>query len=310
MEKIPNRNSILWKYQKPVIVYYHMTSEKIRPYYPHGTINPDNFRDQIRVLKKSFDIISLPEAIEREQSNKSLENNLLITVDDGFAECYSVIAPFFVEEKVPATFFLIANCINSRNMMWQHQLQYLQQTLPVKKRNDIIQEFLNKSSNKSNLLELANQWNLNEKDKFAEQIWNLSGNESLTGWLQTQQPYLTTQQIKKLVNAGFSIGSHSATHPSCDKLNFDELHTEIVESCNSIGKEIGAEVKYFSYPFGRRAKKEFENKILESSNIECLIAGKPHLLGKTKFPFWEAYNFERKKSKLLWHLLLNSFDAR
>jgi peptidoglycan/xylan/chitin deacetylase (PgdA/CDA1 family) len=312
MKKIPSPNSILWKYQNPVIVYYHMVSKKMYPYYPHGSIKPTDFREQIKYLKKTFNIISLPEAVERASSNNLLKNNLVLTIDDGFAECYSVIAPILTEENIPATFFLIDNCIDNENMMWLHQLEYLQQTLSTEKRNAVVQQFSNKinsnSDSVSEFLELSKKWTMKDKDKFAEMIWNLALDESNSEWMQKHQPYLTIRQIQELINTGFSIGSHSATHPSCDKLNFDELQTEIVDSCRSIGKKIGTEIKYFSYPFGRRAKREIEYQILENSNLECLIGGKPRLFRKNTLPFWEAYNYERNNSNLLYHLFVNSFS--
>ena len=314
MKKIINKNSLIWKYQNPAIIYFHMISEKVHPYYPHDTINPDDFRDQIKFLKKHFNIISLPEAIEREESNNSPKNSLVLTIDDGFKECYSVIAPILKEEKIPATFYLIEDCIDNRNMMWLHQLEYLQQTLSEERKNDVIKAFLNKTNNNSksysNIPEIAKEWNMKDKDKFTDIIWNLSVKESNSEWLQQHQPYMSTQQIQELISAGFTIGSHSASHPSCDLLNFYELEDEIIGSCKRISDKLGIEIKYFSYPFGRRARREFENRILEESNIQCLIGGKPRLFRKDTFPFWEAYNFERNNSTLLYHLLVNSFSFK
>lgn len=312
--KIPIRNSILWKYQNPVIVYYHIVSEKVHSYYPYGVINPDDFHVQMKNLKRRFNIISLPEAIERASSNNSLKNCLVLTIDDGFKECYSVIAPILTDEKLPATFFLIENCIDNKNMMWLHQLEYLQQTLLIEKRIEVSQQFLHQigqnSKPDSNLLELSKKWNMKDKDKLTKILWDIAFEQSNAEWLKQYQPYMTNQQIQKLINAGFNIGSHSASHPSCDQLDYDELHNEILWSCKSIGDKLGIEIMYFSYPFGRRANKKFENKILENSNIKCLIGGKPRLFRKKTFPFWEAYNFERNKSNLLYHLLVNSFSGK
>ena len=314
MNKIPNKNSILWKYQTPVIVYYHMVSDNIHPYYPYGSINPIEFQEQIKNLKKFFTIISLPEAIERNKSNNQIRNSLVLTIDDGFSECYSVIAPILEEEKIPATFFLIDNCIDNKNMVWIHKLEYLNQTITNEKQINIIKQFVNHTHNNYNsasgFMELSKQWSMTEKDAYVEMIWELSEHESIEEWLQKHQPYLITQQIKELINAGFSIGSHSATHSSCDKLDFGELQNEIMDSCNSISKKIGREVKYFSYPFGRRAKRKYEQKILENSDIECLIGGKPRFFRKNTLPFWEAFNFERKYSNLLYHLFVNSISLK
>ncbi len=305
---------MLWNYQNPVIIYYHMVSEKVHPYYPQDAISPIEFKEQIKTLKRVFNIISLPEAIERANSNNSIKNSLVLTIDDGFAECHSTIAPILTEEKIPATFFLIESCIDNNKMMWLHQLEYLQQTLPLEKRNSVIQQFLKETNGNSNsysdIITLSKNWAMKDKDSFTKIIWNLAMDESNSERLQKHQPYLTTQQILELANSGFLVGSHSSTHPLCDKLNYDELYKEIVESCESIGKKIGTEIKYFSYPFGRRAERVHENKILANSSLECLIGGKPRLLRKNTFPFWEAYNFERNKSNLLFHLVVNSLSLK
>ena len=311
MNQIINKNSVLWKYQNPVIIYYHMISEKVHPYYPHGAISPNEFKEQIKNLKRVFNIISLPEAIERANSNNSIKNSLVLTIDDGFKECFSIIAPILNDEKVAATFFLINNCIDNSKMMWQHQLEYLQQTLSAEKLFAATKYFLNQIDDSSNpassLPELSKKWEMKDKDKFTKLLWDIAFEQSNSEWLQQHQPYMSTQQIQELISAGFTIGSHSTTHPYCDQINFDELQNEIVGSCNSIGDKLGIEIKHFSYPFGRRAKKKNENRIIETSNIQCLIGGKPRLFRKNTFPLWEAYNFERDKSKLLYHLLVNSF---
>ena len=312
MNKIPNQNSIIWKHQNPAIIYYHMVSEKVHSYYPKVAINPDDFSEQIKNLNKNFTIISLPEAIELASLNKSFKNSLVLTVDDGFAECYSVIAPILKEENIPATFFLIENCIDNKNMMWLHQLEYLQQTLSSEKLNTVIKQFSNQINDNSHstfdFLKLSKKWAMKDRDKFIELIWNIAMDESKSEWLQKHQPYLSSLQIQELINSGFNIGSHSASHPSCDQLSYNELQKEIVGSCENIGDKLGIEIKYFSYPFGRRANKKYETRILETSNIQCLIGGKPRLFRKNTFPRWEAYNFERNKSNLLYHLLVNSFS--
>ena len=64
-------------------------SDKIHPYYPSGSIQPNDFREQIKILKNNFNIISLSEAIERTKSKNQIKNSLVLTIDDGFAECYS-----------------------------------------------------------------------------------------------------------------------------------------------------------------------------------------------------------------------------
>jgi peptidoglycan/xylan/chitin deacetylase (PgdA/CDA1 family) len=63
--------------------------------------------------------------------------------------------------------------------------------------------------------------------------------------------YLTVDQIKEMIAAGWEVGSHSLTHP----LNFmtlspAQLRAEIVDSRKRLGALLGVPVLTFAYPFG------------------------------------------------------------
>ena len=109
------------------IVYYHMVSDRNHAYYFNDkSISVDQFVKQIGILKKFFDVISLNEALMMLKSGQPLFNKLVITFDDGFRECSTVVAPILLEESVTATFFLIGNCLNNNDLMWRNKLLILQ----------------------------------------------------------------------------------------------------------------------------------------------------------------------------------------
>lgn len=64
--------------------------------------------------------------------------------------------------------------------------------------------------------------------------------------------YLNWNQIKELVKMGFTIGSHSVSHPQDLKKLYDEgLHYEIQNSKDMLETALGIPVKSFCYPRGR-----------------------------------------------------------
>ena len=64
--------------------------------------------------------------------------------------------------------------------------------------------------------------------------------------------YLTWDDIKKLKERGFSIGSHTMSHPSDLKKLFDEeLHYEIQNSKDLLESALGGHTESFCYPCGR-----------------------------------------------------------
>lgn len=67
----------------------------------------------------------------------------------------------------------------------------------------------------------------------------------------TGRDFLSKDDILRLIEAGWEIGSHSATHANMDRLNDDGIAEEIVKSRESLEKELGISIKYFAYPKGK-----------------------------------------------------------
>jgi peptidoglycan/xylan/chitin deacetylase (PgdA/CDA1 family) len=77
----------------------------------------------------------------------------------------------------------------------------------------------------------------------------------VTGKLDSEDPadrgkFLTWKGVKDLVDAGFSIGSHTSTHRSLRGLKRCEALEELLESRNRIAQETGVEPKGLAYPYG------------------------------------------------------------
>lgn len=64
-------------------------------------------------------------------------------------------------------------------------------------------------------------------------------------------PLLNWDQIKKLLQAGFSIGSHTVSHPDLSQLSRDNVWYEVSQSRKSLEQTLGAPVQTFCYPYGK-----------------------------------------------------------
>lgn len=64
-------------------------------------------------------------------------------------------------------------------------------------------------------------------------------------------PFLDRRQLKTLIEKGWAVGSHSATHPYFAALKGDGIVREVTESKKDIEKAIGGKVKYMAFPRGR-----------------------------------------------------------
>lgn len=65
-----------------------------------------------------------------------------------------------------------------------------------------------------------------------------------------QRPMLSWPQLRELVHAGITIGSHGRTHRPLDELRPVELTTEIETSRSELEEELQTPVDLFAYPHG------------------------------------------------------------
>lgn len=63
--------------------------------------------------------------------------------------------------------------------------------------------------------------------------------------------HLTWTQIKTLVDAGWEIGSHTATHSDLVGLSSDRVEQELSRSKELLSRQIDRPVHFLSYPFNR-----------------------------------------------------------
>jgi len=250
------------------IVYYHMVSKNDYPFYfDNKAISVDEFREQILFFKKHYDIISLSDAIEFAKKGSSLKRKLVITFDDGFTDNYTVAAPILGELNCSATFFLIGNCIDNKDLMWRNKLLLIQKVDEA-----VLKKGLEKAVNQYDLSLKGYQnlmsWSyvsipMSKKDKIVNSLWESTMDISIEEYLSEQQPYMTSQQINELNNEGFEFGSHSMSHPIFSRLTYEEFRDEILNSKNKIEQLIHKKINTFTYPFGQKPSLAFEKRLLE-----------------------------------------------
>jgi len=291
----------LWKFFSYIgadslrIVYYHLVTEVEHPYSFDNSISPAIFKEQVKFLKSKYEIISLPEAVERVKKGDSVRNCLTITFDDGFVECSSIIAPILQDYGLTATFFLITNTIDNKDLMWRNKLLYIQNTVSDQVKMNLIDKFA-RSDHIDSVLKLGDEWSMNEKDDLASELWNESGLIPLDKWLDKNKPYMSKHQIEELLNNGFSIGSHSKSHPRCNLLSYEEYEEELIGSAKEIEKKFSIPVNLFSYPFGNRAKREYEESIGEKGRFDCLLGIEDNLSNINNPLYWERHCLETTDS--------------
>ncbi len=62
--------------------------------------------------------------------------------------------------------------------------------------------------------------------------------------------HLNARQLSMLVDLGWEIGLHGASHGDLTRMNADQLQEEIIGGRDALEKTLGIKITNFSYPFG------------------------------------------------------------
>jgi peptidoglycan/xylan/chitin deacetylase (PgdA/CDA1 family) len=212
-----------------VLPFYHAVSDKTPLHFKHlyEPRSIKQFKEDLDFFLKFYKPIELKELIRLNKENKPLKNNYFhITFDDGLSEFYDVAAPILKAKGIPATVFLNSDFIDNEKLFYRFKASILIEKIVAKGLIDITY------SDRITLDNIAEENNID----FGE-------------YLKKEQPYLSSNQIKELIQQGFTFGAHSKNHPLFKKLNLEEQIIQTKESIDTITNQFNLDYKVFSFPF-------------------------------------------------------------
>jgi peptidoglycan/xylan/chitin deacetylase (PgdA/CDA1 family) len=241
--------------QRLILPSYHLVSDSYLPHivnlYKYRNI--DSFNADLDFLMKYYKPIELFNLIKLiKNRTEPSSNSFFLSFDDGMKEFYHIISPILLEKGIPATCFLNSAFIDNKDMFFRYKAS-------------ILIELLNKVNRKSKEWEVLKSWfsdnNLpilnyksvllntgyNKKSKMDELAAIL--NFSFRDYLAKDQPYMTSRQIRELIEKGFTFGAHSIDHPEYRYLKFNEQIRQTQESINQIAGKFNLNYRVFSFPF-------------------------------------------------------------
>ena len=235
-------------------LFYHLVSEHAIAHTAHlYSYRPTHlFEQDLLTLKNSFHVISYDDLINCYSSRKKLPpKSVILSFDDGFAECFSVVRPLLLKHNLPCTFFLATDFIDNRAMYYRNKVSLCISRIYELPQSETKQEFtkLNHAF-KINIVSTAAfiQWIKSITDEQdISNVCNILG-INIEQYLETNSPYLTSQQIRTMVTEGFTFGAHSRRHHKLNQLEEVDVVDEIVGSCQVIYDKIGQEPVPFSFP--------------------------------------------------------------
>jgi peptidoglycan/xylan/chitin deacetylase (PgdA/CDA1 family) len=238
------------------LVYHTITPEPLdhlRFIYPAKT--PAMFEADLVYLKENFLVISYPDYLAMARGEvPGAPNTVLITFDDGYRECRTTIGPLLEKYRLPGIFFVTTDFLDNRVLFYRNKYSLCVARIQATSPEEI-----------AALLPIINaQFGQDLHDSHTLQRWLRSLNfaqESILDeicalldvdverYLQNQQPYMTSEDVRRLAAAGHTIGAHSRRHPKLNSLSEDAQAEEILESCRAVQGLTGQDQVPFAFPF-------------------------------------------------------------
>jgi len=273
--------------QKLILPFYHAISDKDCPHIKHlySVKGRQAFIDDLDFLLKYYRPIGYPEFRSLKLNNEQpKEPSFLLTFDDGLSEYHDVIAPILLEKGIPAICFLNSGFVDNKNLFYRYKASLLVDEI---KKEPRLKEKLSSVFNNGKYI-VQNILSVNYQNKsILDEIAGLIGFD-FKKFLAESKPYLSSDQIRSLINQGFHFGAHSIDHPRYAYLGLEEQLRQTKESMQFIQEQFSLDYKLFSFPFADdQVSSQFFTKIQEAGIADFTFG----TAGQKKDPIFN--NFQR-----------------
>ncbi|MCG5501068.1 polysaccharide deacetylase family protein [Ectothiorhodospira sp. B14B] len=233
------------------ILIFHQVLSEPDPFRPEA-LDAETFHWQIALLAEHFNLLSLPEAMERLRQGTLPPKAACVTFDDGYADNANVALPILLKHRVPATFFISTGYLDG-GRMWHDtviEAMRLMETDLLDLSDSLGQRFLSgtiheKRRSTRRLIALLKNLDPSDRDALIDQII-----EPVSSVLPTDL-MMTSEQVRMMHKSGMTMGCHTVTHPIFTTVRMDTVRQEIQQGRAELESLLDEPVTLFAYPNGR-----------------------------------------------------------
>ncbi len=238
----------------------------------HGGIGLARFQEQVEAIKSIFTVVS-PEAgmsSLAHKGNDSIGGNdgvypLLFTFDDGYLNNLDYAAPILKKANLTGVFFVTTGELGTDRFLWPDEVVERILATPNGPFTMAMPDGTEKSyclSDHHSRLEVAftlKRWlkglSYREFTHSLEQLRQRTGGSTLIHHDGTR--LLNWDGVRRLVQLGMHVGSHSSRHLILSRLPDDDLSWDLAASQEALRHNLGADSKFIAYPNGHRDDFDF-----------------------------------------------------
>lgn len=276
----------IFRMKTPVFLpFYHVVSDEKLAHvhnYPYRSVA--EFEKELEFFLTNFKPVSLEELLVNQ--NKS-RNVFHLSFDDGLRQCAEIIAPVLLKKGIPATFFVNTGFVDNKQLFHKYKASLIFNKLNVTK-NIKAKKILADNGLTGNTI-LKVEMNQNTLLDEVADILKIDFKE----FLKNEKPYMTTAQICKMQQDGFTVGAHSVDHPEFYRISDNQIIEQVKESMQWITETLNPKIKAFSFPFTDDGVAENVLKIIHKEKICDITFG----TAGVKYDSWKNH-FQRYPAEL------------
>jgi peptidoglycan/xylan/chitin deacetylase (PgdA/CDA1 family) len=213
-----------------IFLYHRVSPQEDSSYTP---TDPALFELHCQLIKRHFSVLALGDFIDRYASQKSLRSCCAITFDDGYRDFLDFAYPVLLRHQLPATHFLVTECVLSGRPTWNLRLNRLLAHDNVGRFNE------RRVAAKSQL----------ERLSLAERESWLSSKEKTIG-LPVLPAMLLQEDLNHFDKSLVEWGSHTCYHSTLPGVPYELLRDELETSRAVLESLLDIRPRFFSYPNG------------------------------------------------------------
>jgi len=288
-----------------LVLNYHriLGRGQLSPEFDDGVFDADyeTFRDQMRWLRSATHVLDEEELLRLAAGGKPPPGRLctLVTFDDGYIDCFSVVKPVLDELGIRGIFFVPVEILESRRLGWWDIAAYL---LKNSRRPSIEVEGqvypLGRDIAQA-LRRVLNLFKLEKADRTEDLLLRLSHacGVELPSKARQSAELMDWAQVCQLRASGHSIGSHAWSHRPLATLAPDVQGREIKESRRELKAIVGSDILSFAYPVG--GPQHFDRHSVALAQEAGYELAFTFNTGMSRLPLHDRFQIPRESAKSL-----------
>ena len=242
-----------------LVVNYHRIGNCENNRFDDGVFSAsaEAFEAQVVYLRKHFRLLTLTELLEFSRTGFPFpEPCALITFDDGYRDNFDRAFPILRKHNASAVFFVPTDYIENPHLPWWDHIAYVVKTTKCRtlalKTNPPVTIDLTTTSRKDAIFQILQVFKMASKANEAvflsqlEEAAEVQVDRTALG----RELFMSWSDLRRMVAAGMSIGSHTHTHQILAQLSETQQHYELKLSKEILQERLQQPVDSISYPVG------------------------------------------------------------